>query len=149
MEKPKVIFKEPAVGYLFGGLLLLTAFLFGMVNCFSPSETQPGEVPHFVMLAFFVVSAVFFIFLGRTYTVVDENGILWGSDFGKKQYSWSDVKKVGIECRRFRSQKHGTIVLNISGKKRTLPYTKRCMQCIHAYYGAPDYDLWNQEPEKL
>lgn len=149
MEKPKVIFKEPAVGYLFGGLLLLMAFFVGVVNCFLPSETQPGEVTHFVMIAFLVVCAVFVILQGRAYIVVDENGILWGSDFGKKQYKWSDVNKIGIECRRFRSQKHGVVVLYISGKKRTLPYTKRCMQCIRAYYGAPDYDLWNKEPESI
>lgn len=144
-----MIFKESAVGYLLGGAFLLIAFLFSMVYCFSPSEPQPGEVSSFVMIAFFVMVAVLVILMGRVYTVVDENGILWGSDFGKKQYLWSDVEKVGIECKRHRWSKYGTIVLHISGRKRTIPYTKRSMQCICAYYGTPDYDLWKQEPENL
>lgn len=149
MEKPRVVLKNAAAGYLLGGMLLLVACLFGMVHGFSPSETQPGEIPTVVMIVFFVVFAVAAILYGRAYTVLDENGILWSSDFGEKRISWSQIEQIGISSRWYRQHKYGVIVLHIAGKKKDIPYTKSTMRCVHFYYGQVDYDHWNKEPEML
>ena len=149
MEKPKVVLKDAAAGYLLGGILLLVACLVGMVNGFSPSETQPGEIPTVVMIVFFAVFAVAAILYGRSYTVLDENGILWGSDFGKNRISWSQIEQIGISSRWGRYHKYGVIVLHIAGKKKVISYTKSTMRCVRFYYGQVDYDHWNKEPEKL
>ena len=149
MEKPKTVIKNAAAGYLFGGMLLLVACLVGMVNYFSPTQTQPGEVPDVVMVIFLVVFAVLMILYGRSYIVLDENGVLWGSDFGRKQFAWAQIEQIGISSRWYKTQKYGVVVVHIAGKKRTIPYSKTTMRCIHFYYGQVDYDHWNKEPVKL
>lgn len=140
MDKPRAINKrtEPA---LVGMSLLALDFVLLIEIVIN------GSVFGWILVALLAVIAIVLIYFCNSKIILDEDGIHFISIAFSVRHPWSDLQRVGIEAQRLKyGSKNGVIVLWIKGRKKKIPYTRKNMKCIRAYYAEPDYDKWGKEP---
>ena len=140
VDQPRAINKRSEPALIGGCLLVIDGIL-------AADALIRGAFAYLIPVALIALIAIVLICFCVKQVILDENGICFVRLASATRYSWEDVKQVGIGTQQLRyGTKTGVLVLQIKGRKKVLPYTKKNMACIRAYYGAPDYDRWGKEP---
>ena len=93
--------------------------------------------------------SVFYLLRGKRQECLNAEGISVKSPFGKKEYSWSEVRRFAIvygyskqASFSVKNEKTVYILLSIGRfqQKLRLEYREDIEQCIRRFYGAPDHN---------
>lgn len=142
MDKPRSINKNTDSAML--GLCLLMLDIVLIVT-----TVIKGVLFGLIPVLFIALIAIVLICFCNNQIILDEDGIHFISHVSTTQYSWADVKQIGIGTQRMRNGiKTDVLIFHIKGRKKRLPHTRKNMKCIRAYYGEPDYDEWGKEPRE-
>ena len=142
MDKPRSINKKTESALL--GLCLL-----GMDGVIVVDAVIRGAFVLLIPAVLIALIAIVLIYFCNNQIILDEDGMRFISHVSTTQYSWGEVKQIGIGTQRVRYGKEADVlIVKIKGRKIILPYTRKNMKCIRTYYGEPDYDELGKEPRE-
>ena len=129
-----------------GIIYLCSAVILAIVFYFTrDSYAHLGIVYFFVFLE--VLVACWFLLKGKSYEILNAEGITVTSPLKTVTYSWQQVQRYGVDMvpvkrgtKVYLSQTEPVISVFTETKKLRLTYREDVMSCLARYKGAPAYD---------
>ena len=129
-----------------GILYLCCTVILAVLFYFTRASYVSMELIYIIITAELVVS-IWFLIKGKTYEIINAEGITTVSLFRTVTYSWQQVQEYGVDMvtvkrgtKVYMFQTEPAITVLTETKKLTFPYREDIMSCLAHYKGEPAYD---------
>ena len=129
-----------------GILYLCCTVILAVLFYFTRAQFASIEAVYIILAVELIVS-LWFLIRGKSYVIMNAEGITAVSLFQTVTYSWHQVEKYGVDMvtvkrgtKVYMFQTEPAITVLIETKKLTFPCREDIMSCLACYKGAPAYD---------